>query len=149
MPNNNIDLLSFDEVKTALLHYANTHSGYTLMHTGNRLFMVHKNEEGVPAETLDIFFKKDTLANTPTMADWLKGVNNNLYPINICYMVKFDALGRGEVSRYNDDNSINKYLRDGSVIGDDGLREIYIELAEETDKGYLLEHGLTSFVNAL
>ena len=62
-------------------------------------------------------------------------------------MATFDALGRGEISRYNDDNSLNEYLRDGSVIEDDGLREIYIELAEETDKGYLLEHGLTSFVN--
>lgn len=146
--NNNIDLLTYDEAKTALIHYANTHNGYTLMNLGSRLFMVHKDEAGNPAETLDIIFKVDKSLPARTVAEFLKGANNNLYPINISYMEKFDAVGRGEVSRYNDDNSLNEYLKDGTVIKDDGLREIYIELAKETDKGYLLEHELTCFVNA-
>lgn len=50
-------IVTCDEIKTALLYYAHTHSGYTLMNLGSRLFMVHKDEDGNPAETLDITFK--------------------------------------------------------------------------------------------
>lgn len=52
-----IDILMFNEVKTALLHYANTHNGYSLINTGNRLFMVNKDSDGNVAEALDIYFK--------------------------------------------------------------------------------------------
>lgn len=38
-------IVTYDEIKTALLYYAHTHSGYTLMNLGSRLFMVHKDEE--------------------------------------------------------------------------------------------------------
>lgn len=132
------NIVNFEETKAALLYYAHTHKGYTVMSSGRRLFMIHKDSEtNEPLETLDIIFKTAsyTEANL-TVKDILNGKSNNLYPIDICYMEKFNALAKGEISRYNEDGTLNEYLKDGSVIKDAGLQEIYIELANETDKGH-------------
>lgn len=38
-----MDIILFDEVKTALLHFTRTHEGFNLINTGNRLFIVCKD----------------------------------------------------------------------------------------------------------